>query len=66
MADENQVKEQIDLAIGTYGRIDGLFNVAADIDPAEVAKDTDAVDIDLAVWQRTLDINLTGSLQAWS
>ena len=29
IADEKQVERQIDLAISTYGRIDGLFNVAA-------------------------------------
>ncbi|MDT0328558.1 SDR family NAD(P)-dependent oxidoreductase [Nocardiopsis lambiniae] len=62
IADENQVKRQIDLAISTYGRIDGLFNVAADIHPDSVARDTDAVGIDLAAWQRSLDVNLTGYL----
>jgi NAD(P)-dependent dehydrogenase (short-subunit alcohol dehydrogenase family) len=62
IADESQVKRQIDLAISTFGRIDGLFNVAANIDPDEVAKDTDAVGIDLAAWRRTLDVNLTGYL----
>ncbi|MCX4555612.1 SDR family oxidoreductase [Streptomyces phaeochromogenes] len=45
-----------------YGRIDGLFNVAANIHPEEVAKDTNVVDIDLAAWQRTIDVNLTGYL----
>lgn len=62
IADENQVKRQIDLAISTFGRIDGLFNVAANINPDEVAKDTDAIGIELAAWQRTLDVNLTGYL----
>ncbi|MGY0065866.1 SDR family NAD(P)-dependent oxidoreductase [Streptomyces sp. QTS137] len=62
IADDNQVKQQIELAITTYGRIDGLFNVAANIHPDEVAKDTDAIGIDLAAWQRTIDVNLTGYL----
>ncbi|SFR29181.1 NAD(P)-dependent dehydrogenase, short-chain alcohol dehydrogenase family [Lentzea waywayandensis] len=62
IADENQVKQQIDLAISTYGRIDGLFNVAANIRADAVAEDTDAVDIDLAAWQRSIDVNLTGYL----
>jgi NAD(P)-dependent dehydrogenase (short-subunit alcohol dehydrogenase family) len=62
IADEKQVEQLVELAITTYGRIDGLFNVAANIEPGEVAKDTDAVDIDLAAWQRTLDVNLTGYL----
>ncbi|MFE7813348.1 SDR family NAD(P)-dependent oxidoreductase [Streptomyces sp. NPDC057433] len=62
IADDNQVKQQIELAITTYGRIDGLFNVAANIHPDEVAKDTDATGIDLVAWQRTIDVNLTGYL----
>ncbi|MCZ9880604.1 SDR family NAD(P)-dependent oxidoreductase [Arthrobacter sp. B2a2-09] len=62
ISNEAQVKDLIDLAIGVYGRIDGLFNVAANIHPDEVAKDTTIVDIDLATWQRTIDVNLTGYL----
>lgn len=62
ISNETEVRALIDLAVATYGRIDGLFNVAANIDPAEVEKDTDPVDIDLAAWQRTIDVNLTGYL----
>ncbi|MCR3723909.1 NAD(P)-dependent dehydrogenase (short-subunit alcohol dehydrogenase family) [Streptomyces umbrinus] len=62
ISDEEQVKSQIDRAMKEYGRIDGLFNVAANIHPEEVAKDTNVVDIDLAAWQRTIDVNLTGYL----
>ncbi|WP_435113481.1 SDR family NAD(P)-dependent oxidoreductase [Nocardiopsis synnemataformans] len=62
IADEQQVKALIDLAISRYGRIDGLFNVAANIDPAQVQLDTNVVDIDLAAWQRSIDVNLTGYL----
>ncbi|RKD90874.1 SDR family NAD(P)-dependent oxidoreductase [Mangrovibacterium diazotrophicum] len=60
IADEEQVKNLIDLAIAKFGKINGLFNVAANIHPQEVAKDTNPVDIDLDVWQRNIDINLTG------
>ncbi|MEU4226987.1 SDR family NAD(P)-dependent oxidoreductase [Nonomuraea sp. NPDC026600] len=62
ISNEEQVKSQIDLAAKEYGRIDGLFNVAANIHPDEVIRDTNAVDIDLAAWQRTMDVNLTGYL----
>lgn len=62
ISDEEQVKALIDLAVSEYGRIDGLFNVAANINPEEVEKDKTAVGIDLAAWQRTLDVNLTGYL----
>lgn len=62
IADEQSVKDLIDLAIRIYGKIDGLFNVAANIHPDEVRKDTNPIDIDLAVWQRNIDVNLTGYL----
>lgn len=57
-----EVKNLIALAINTFGKINGLFNVAANIHPDEVAKDTNPVDIDLEAWQHSLDINLTGYL----
>lgn len=62
IADEQQVQHLIETAVQTYGRIDGLFNVAANIDPEQVARDTNVVDIDLADWRRNIDINLTGYL----
>ncbi|PTL71174.1 oxidoreductase [Rathayibacter caricis DSM 15933] len=62
ISDEQQVKALIDLAIERYGRIDGLFNVAANIDPDQVELDTNVVEIKLAAWQRTIDVNLTGYL----
>jgi NAD(P)-dependent dehydrogenase (short-subunit alcohol dehydrogenase family) len=62
ISDEEQVRHQIQVAVKTYGRIDGLFNVAANIHPDEVARDTNVVDIDLADWQRNIDVNLTGYL----
>lgn len=60
LSDEESIKALIDLAVKTYGRIDGLFNVAANIHPDEIAKDTNPVDIQLSDWQRTIDVNLTG------
>jgi NAD(P)-dependent dehydrogenase (short-subunit alcohol dehydrogenase family) len=62
ISDEVNVKELIDLAIKTFGKINGLFNVAANINPDEVAKDTNPVDIDISDWKRNIDINLTGYL----
>lgn len=62
ISSEEDVKDLIDAAIGAYGRIDGLFNLAANISEREVARDTNVVDIDLDVWQRNIDINLSGYL----
>jgi NAD(P)-dependent dehydrogenase (short-subunit alcohol dehydrogenase family) len=62
ISDESQVNAQIERTIKEYGRIDGLFNVAANLHPDQVARDTDAIDIELDAWQRTIDVNLTGYL----
>jgi NAD(P)-dependent dehydrogenase (short-subunit alcohol dehydrogenase family) len=62
ISDEEQVKNLIELALSSYGRIDGLFNVAANLSPEEVARDTTVVDIELGAWQRNLAVNLTGYL----
>lgn len=45
-----------------FGGLDGWFNNAADLSAATVGRDTDAVDVPLEVWQRTLAVNLTGFL----
>ncbi|NQX35702.1 SDR family NAD(P)-dependent oxidoreductase [Herbiconiux sp. VKM Ac-2851] len=62
ISSEADVAALVDGAVRRFGRIDGLFNVAANISPEEVAQDTDVVDIELAAWQRSLDVNLTGYL----
>lgn len=62
ISDEAEVSSLIGTAMDHYGRIDGLFNVAANIAPSETVKDTNVVDIELADWQRTIDVNLTGYL----
>jgi NAD(P)-dependent dehydrogenase (short-subunit alcohol dehydrogenase family) len=62
IADEAQVKRVVELAVREYGTIDGLFNVAANVHPEDALQDTNVLDIDLASWQQSLDINLTGYL----
>jgi NAD(P)-dependent dehydrogenase (short-subunit alcohol dehydrogenase family) len=62
LSDEKSIGALIDAALETFGRIDGLFNVAADVAPSNLEKDTDALDISLDVWEHTLDVNLTGYL----
>jgi NAD(P)-dependent dehydrogenase (short-subunit alcohol dehydrogenase family) len=49
-------------AVERYGGIDGLFNVAAELSPRNFDRDTDLLEVPLEVWQRTLDVNLTGYL----
>ena len=54
------MRELIAAAVGEFGGLDGLFNVGADM--RALRGDTDVVDIDLAVWDRLLTVNLRGYL----
>ncbi|MFC3965241.1 SDR family NAD(P)-dependent oxidoreductase [Nocardia jiangsuensis] len=60
LAEEDSVRELIAAAVGEFGGLDGLFNVGADM--RALRGDTDVVDIDLAVWDRLLTVNLRGYL----
>jgi NAD(P)-dependent dehydrogenase (short-subunit alcohol dehydrogenase family) len=60
IADEGSVRSLIETARSSYGRVDGLFSNAADLRPEVVLEDHDVVSLDVAVWQRTLAVNLTG------
>jgi len=64
IAEEQSVHELVELAVSTYGGVDGLHVSAADMSRETLGRDseTDAVTIPLDVWQRTLDVNLTGFL----
>lgn len=59
-ADEASVAALIAAAVGEYGRLDGLHANAADM--AVLGRDTHALDVDLEVFQRTLDVDLKGYL----
>lgn len=60
LADEASVQNLIRSAVNEYGRLNGLFNVGADLSPATLGQDSNVVDVALDVWHRTLDVNLTG------
>ena len=60
ISDEASYKELIDFTIKEFGRLDGLFNVAADLSAATVARDSDVLSVPLDVWQHTIDVTLTG------
>ena len=60
ISDEASYKELIDFTVKEFGRLDGLFNVAADLSAATVARDSDVLSVPLDVWQHTIDVTLTG------
>ena len=62
LADPASVAGLIDSAATTYGGIDLLFNVGADM--STIRSDTDVVDIEFEVWDRVMTVNLRGYVAA--
>jgi NAD(P)-dependent dehydrogenase (short-subunit alcohol dehydrogenase family) len=62
IADEDSVEALFRITVDTYGGVDHLFNVAADLSDGTIGRDSNVVDIDLAVWDRTITVNLRGFL----
>ncbi len=58
LADPDSVAALLDTAATTYGGVDAVFAVGADM--GAIRADTDIVDIDLAVWDRVMSVNLRG------
>ena len=62
LANPESVGELVRNAVTTYGGVDLLFNVGADMGTIRV--DTDVVDIDFDTWDRVMAVNLRGYLAA--
>ncbi|MDZ7882627.1 MAG: SDR family NAD(P)-dependent oxidoreductase [Mycobacterium sp.] len=62
LADPDSVAELMSTAGATYGGLDALFCVGADM--SVIRSDTDVVDIDLGVWDHVMAVNLRGYVAA--
>ncbi|HEY7948705.1 MAG TPA: SDR family oxidoreductase [Acidimicrobiales bacterium] len=62
ISDEESVADMVALAVTTYGGVDILHANAADLSPGTLGRDTNALDIDLDAFDRTLAVNLRGHL----
>jgi NAD(P)-dependent dehydrogenase (short-subunit alcohol dehydrogenase family) len=60
IAQETSVGELFEEASRVFGGVDLLHNVAADLSPETIGRDTDLLEVDLAVWDRTLQVDLRG------
>ncbi|QIX52658.1 SDR family oxidoreductase [Rhodococcus sp. DMU1] len=60
IADDRSVAELISTTVRTYGGLDAVHINAGDM--GSVSRDTDIVDIDLAVWDRMIAVNLRGHM----
>ena len=58
LAQQDSVRDLYDAAVSHYGGVDLLFNVGADM--STLRGDTDVVDIDLEIWDRTMTVNVRG------
>ena len=61
IASEADCRALVEFAVSELGGIDGLFTAAADTSADTLGRATDILTVPLDVWQRTLDVNLTGS-----
>ena len=59
-SDEASVRAFVDAAIATYGRIDHLFANAADMHALQ--EDSNVLDIDLDIFDRTVAVNMRGAV----
>jgi NAD(P)-dependent dehydrogenase (short-subunit alcohol dehydrogenase family) len=60
ISDESSFARLVEFAAGEYGRLDGLYNVAADLSAGNLGRDTDVLSVPIEVWQRTIDVTLSG------
>ncbi|HVC68972.1 MAG TPA: SDR family oxidoreductase [Acidimicrobiales bacterium] len=62
ISDEQSVADMVALAVTTYGGVDILHANAADLSADTLGRDSNALDIDLDAFDRTLAVNLRGHL----
>jgi NAD(P)-dependent dehydrogenase (short-subunit alcohol dehydrogenase family) len=62
IADERSVDELFAATTSAFGRVDVVHVNAADLSPSIVGRDSDAVEVDLGVFDRTMEVNLRGHL----
>lgn len=62
ISDETAVAALIDLALSTFDGLDIVHANAADLSPDNIGRDSNAVDIPLEVFDRTMQVNVRGHL----
>jgi NAD(P)-dependent dehydrogenase (short-subunit alcohol dehydrogenase family) len=62
LADENHVQRAVAATMSRFGRLDVLHNNAALTESDFLSRDTAVPDLDLAVWERTMAVNLRSQM----
>ncbi|MDB5971396.1 MAG: hypothetical protein JWQ90_3846 [Hydrocarboniphaga sp.] len=60
MAEAASIQALIDSAVSSFGGIDGLANVAADLSPQTMGGDADVLNMSVAIWERVFRVNVIG------
>lgn len=60
ICDESSYKALIDFTVNEFGRVDGLFNVAADLAASARDQNRDVISVPVDLWRHTIDVTLTG------
>jgi NAD(P)-dependent dehydrogenase (short-subunit alcohol dehydrogenase family) len=64
LGDADSIKKLIDDTLAHYGKLEVLFNNAADTPPAVLEKDLPAMDLPIEIWDRTFHSNARGTFIA--
>jgi NAD(P)-dependent dehydrogenase (short-subunit alcohol dehydrogenase family) len=59
---EDAIRAMVAAVVDRYGRIDVLHNNAAALDVAQRQADRDVCNVDIAAWDRALDVNVRGAM----
>jgi NAD(P)-dependent dehydrogenase (short-subunit alcohol dehydrogenase family) len=62
ISDEEEVRDLVERAVKEFGQLDIFHANAADLSLGNIGRDSDAVDIPLEVFDRTIKVNLRGHL----
>ncbi|SEG85689.1 NAD(P)-dependent dehydrogenase, short-chain alcohol dehydrogenase family [Nonomuraea solani] len=62
VSDEKQVEEAVAALVASFGRVDVLHSNAAVLDHDVYGRDGHLDDLDVAVWDRTMEVNLRGAM----
>jgi NAD(P)-dependent dehydrogenase (short-subunit alcohol dehydrogenase family) len=62
VSDEPAVAGMVEAAVEHFGRLDVLFNNAAALGADVIGRDGNLLDLDVEVWDRTMAVNLRGTM----
>jgi NAD(P)-dependent dehydrogenase (short-subunit alcohol dehydrogenase family) len=62
LADASDIESMVRATVERFGKIDILHNNAADLSPANAARDRDIETMDTEVWDRTFRVNVRGTM----